>query len=61
MKRLPVILLISIPAAAVVMGMITMYLAYQGPDQEIPVGDAPLSKTSWQTSQPAGEPPEQTP
>lgn len=47
-KRLPLILLLSIPAAAVLMGMINMYLAYQGPDQEMPMVDAPLSKTSWQ-------------
>lgn len=54
--RLTVILLMSIPAAAVVMGMITMYLAYQGPDQEIPVGEAPLSKTSWQDQFPEQKP-----
>lgn len=45
--RLPVILLIAIPAAAVVMSTITAYFAYQGPDQEISVDSAPLSKTSW--------------
>lgn len=47
MKRLPIILVIAIPAAAVVMGMITMYLAFQGPDQEVLIDGAPLSKTSW--------------
>ena len=45
--RLPVILLIAIPAAAVVMSSITAYFAYQGPNQEIRVESAPLSKTSW--------------
>ncbi len=45
--RIPVILLIAIPAAAVVMSSITAYFAYQGPDQEIRVESAPLSKTSW--------------
>lgn len=45
--RLPVILLIAIPAAAVVMSSITAYFAYQGPDQEIRVESAPMSKTSW--------------
>ena len=45
--RLPVILLIAIPAAAVVMSSITAYFAYQGGDQEIRVESAPLSKTSW--------------
>jgi hypothetical protein len=46
-NRLPVILLIAIPAAAVVMSSITAYFAYQGPDQEIRVESAPMSKTSW--------------
>lgn len=47
-KHLPVILLISIPAAAVLMGAISLYFALQGPGQEIPLLDPPLSKTSWQ-------------
>ena len=51
MKRLPIILLIAIPAAAVVMGVITMYLAFQGPDQEIQMDGEPLSKTSWQSGE----------
>ena len=47
-KRVPIIvLLIAIPAAAVVMGAITMYLAFQGPNQEVLKDGAPLSKTSW--------------
>ena len=46
-KRLPVILLIAIPAAAVVMSSITAYFAFTGGDQEIRVEAAPLSKTSW--------------
>lgn len=54
MKRLPVILLIAIPAAAIVMGAISLYLAMQGPSQELPVTEAPLSKTSWQQRQPEG-------
>jgi len=51
MKRLPVILLIAIPATAVLMGMISMYLAFQGPDQEIKVDSAPLTKTSWRPAE----------
>ena len=51
MKRLPLIGLISIPAAAVVMGAISAYFAFQGPDQEIPVTEAPLTKTSWQKTE----------
>jgi len=48
MKRLTLILVIAIPAAAVVMGAISLYLALQGPDQEMPLEKAPLNKTSWQ-------------
>lgn len=51
MKRLPLILLIAIPAAAVVMSSITMYFAFQGPNQEIKVKKAPLSKTSWRPTE----------
>ena len=54
MKRLPVILLIAIPAAAVLMGAVSLYLALQGPDQEIPLLQAPLNKTSWQHPEDAG-------
>ena len=51
MKRLPLILLIAIPAAAVLMSAVTMYLAFQGPNQEIQVDSAPLSKTSWRAAE----------
>ena len=50
-QRLPLILLIAIPAAAVVMSSITAYFAYQGPNQEIRVESAPMSKTSWQPAE----------
>ena len=50
-KRLPVILLIAIPAAAVVMSSITAYFAFTGGDQEIRVEAAPLSKTSWRPAE----------
>ena len=53
MKRLPVILLIAIPAAAVLMGAVSLYFALQGPDQEIPLLQAPLTKTSWQPAEEA--------
>ncbi len=55
MKRLPVLLLIAIPAAAVIMGAISLYLAFQGPDQEIPLTGAPLNKTSWQNREDADD------
>lgn len=48
MKRPIILLIVGLPAAAVLMGAISLYLALQGPDQEIPVGEAPLTKTSWQ-------------
>lgn len=48
MKRLPLYLLMAIPAAAVIMGAVSLYFALQGPDQEIPTTQAPLNKTSWQ-------------
>ena len=49
--RLPVILLIAIPFAAVVMSSIMAYFAYQGPDQEIRIDEAPMSKTSWRPAE----------
>jgi len=51
MKRLPLYLLISIPAASVLMGIVSLYVAFSGPSQEISVEQPPLSKTSWQTEQ----------
>ncbi|MGE0620999.1 MAG: hypothetical protein AB7I04_16080 [Pseudomonadales bacterium] len=51
MKRLPLILIIAIPLAAVLMGAVSLYLALQGPDQEIPLLQAPLTKTSWQQAE----------
>ena len=50
-KRLPVLLLIAIPAAAVVMSSITAYFAFQAENQEIRVESAPLSKTSWRPAE----------
>ena len=54
-KRLPLILLIAIPAAGVVMSSITMYFAFSGPDQEMQVKQAPMSKTSWRPEEPRTE------
>ena len=51
MKRLPLILLIAIPATSVLMGIITMILAFSGPSQEIPIREMPLNKTSWQVDE----------
>ena len=46
--RLPLYLLITIPAAAVIMSSITAYFALSGPSQQIPLDGTPMSKTSWQ-------------
>ena len=43
-----ILLLMAIPLAAVLMGAVSMYLAYQGPDQEMLIREPPASKTSWQ-------------
>jgi hypothetical protein len=51
MKRLPIYLLIGIPVASVLMGIITLIVAFSGPPQELPVVESPLSKTSWHESQ----------
>jgi hypothetical protein len=53
MKRLPIYLLIGIPLASVVMGIITLIVAFSGPDQELPDAQAPLRKTSWRLEAPA--------
>jgi len=48
MKKLPLYLLIAIPAASILMGIVSLYLAFSSPDLEIRQENAPLSKTSWQ-------------
>ena len=53
MKKLPLYLLITIPAASVLMGIITLIVAFSGPDQEIRPTEAPLSKTSWRNAEPS--------
>lgn len=41
-------LVIGIPAAAVIMGLITLYLAFSYPDPAIRTEQQALSRTSWQ-------------
>lgn len=43
-----VYLLIAIPAASVLMGILTLFMAFGNPDPEVRMHQAPLSKTSWQ-------------
>jgi hypothetical protein len=44
------ILLFGIPGAAILMGAITLFVAFSGPDQELPASEMPLSKSSWQAT-----------
>ena len=48
MKRGVLYLVIAIPAAALLMGAITLYVAFSNPDPGVPIADPALSKTSWQ-------------
>lgn len=41
-------LLIGIPLASILMGAITLFIAFQQRDPGVDVREAPLSKTSWQ-------------
>ena len=41
------LLLIGIPATSVLMGIITLVIAFSGPSQEIQADQTPLNKTSW--------------
>lgn len=47
MKRGMLYLVIAIPLAAVLMGVVTLYVAFSGPNQAIEKVERPLSKTSW--------------
>ena len=49
MKRLPLLLIIALPALSVIMGLVTLYVAFSGPQQELSIDRPPLDKTSWQT------------
>ena len=49
MKRLPLLLVLVLPALSVVMGLITLWVAFSGPDQELIIDRTPLDKTSWQS------------
>jgi hypothetical protein len=51
MKRGVLWLVIAIPAASVLMGILTLYLAFNTNDGPIDTTSAPLSKTSWKASE----------
>lgn len=51
MKNPSVVLLICIPAAAILMGATLLFFAVQMPAGDIRTVATPLSKTSWQTAE----------
>lgn len=51
MKRGVLYLVIGIPLAAVLMGAVTLYVAFSNPDPGVQQDAVPLSKTSWRERQ----------
>lgn len=47
MKRGVLYLLIAVPVVTVIMGGVTLYLAFSDPPQAVEIEAKPLSKTSW--------------
>jgi len=47
MKRPILVMIILIPAASVVMGLATLYFAFNEPDPVVQTHQQPLGKTSW--------------
>ncbi len=50
MKRFMIGLIIAIPAASIVLGVVMIVLATQSADYEVRDSSQPLSKTSWRDS-----------
>lgn len=44
-------LVIGIPAAAVLMGAVTLYVAFSNADPGVPMEQPAMSKTSWQEAE----------
>ncbi|HEX7034679.1 MAG TPA: hypothetical protein VF210_02835 [Pseudomonadales bacterium] len=51
MKNRILYLVIGIPASAVLMGIVTLYLAFSNPDPGVPMDQPALTKTSWKVTQ----------
>ncbi len=51
MKNRILYLVIGIPATAVLMGVVTLYIAFSMPDPGVPIEQPPMSKTSWQVAE----------
>lgn len=50
-KNAALYLIIGIPAAAVLMGAVTLYIAFSNADPGVHIERAPMSKTSWQETE----------
>ena len=48
MKNKVLYLVVGIPVAAVLMGIVSLTIAFSQPDARIPVERPPMSKSSWQ-------------
>ena len=48
MKKRVLYLVVAIPLTAVLMGAVTLFIAFSDPDRGVRDAQAPLSKTSWQ-------------
>lgn len=46
-------LIIGIPLTALLMGIVTLFIAFSNPDPGVEMDGDPLSKTSWSRSAPA--------
>lgn len=47
MRRGVLYLVIGIPASAVLLGMVLLYVAFTNADPGIEIDEPPMSKTSW--------------
>lgn len=51
MKNRILYLVIGIPASAVLMAVVSLYLAFSNPDPGVPMDQPALSKMSWKVSE----------
>jgi len=47
MRNKVLYLVVAIPAAALLMGAMTLYIAFSNPDPGVVLDAPPMSKTSW--------------
>lgn len=53
MKNRVLYLVVGIPALAVLMGMVTLYVAFSSADPGVELDQPVMSKTSWRIAEPA--------